>query len=72
MPNPNPIQTAAFKAQQQPKYGDRPLSKRVVGTRYPEQVDEVLRSMSSEQCQRLIREAVEARLKADGLMQSEE
>jgi hypothetical protein len=68
MPNPKPVQTAAFKAQQVPKNGDRPLSKRVVGTRYPEHVDEVLKGLTSQECQRLIRAAVEERLKRDGLL----
>lgn len=69
MANPNPTQTEAFKAQQLPKYGDRPLSKRVVGTRYPEHIDAVLKTMTSEQAQKLIREAVEERLRQDGLLE---
>ena len=68
MANPNPVQSEAFKAQQIPKYGDRALSKRVVGTRYPEAVDAILKTLSSEEAQRLIRTAVEQELIARGLL----
>jgi hypothetical protein len=39
MGNPNPVQTDAFKAKRLPKYGDRPLAAKVVGTRYQQDVD---------------------------------
>lgn len=49
--------------------GDRPLAKRVIGTRYPEDVLEVLEAMTSLEMQALIREAVETRLRGLGLLQ---
>lgn len=64
MANKNPVQTAEFKAQQVPKHGDRALSKKVIGTRYPVDVDEALRLIADHQD--YIRQAVEEKLKADG------
>ncbi|MBW4517808.1 MAG: hypothetical protein KME11_21600 [Timaviella obliquedivisa GSE-PSE-MK23-08B] len=66
MANSNPVQSEGFKAQQIPKYGETALSKRVVGIRFPVNVDEVLQAMTSEERQRLIRDAVECRLKDAG------
>jgi hypothetical protein len=66
MANPNPVQVEAFKAQQIPKYGDVALSKKVVGVRFPVDVDEVLQEMTSEERQRVIRDAVAARLRQEG------
>lgn len=69
MPNPNPKQTPEFKAQQLPKIGDRALSKKVIGVRFTEEVNEVLLKMTSEERQAFIRAAVEEKLKADGLLE---
>lgn len=72
MPNPNPVQTDEFKRQQLPKYGDRALSKKVVGTRYPEPVFAELQKMTSEECQSFIRAAVEEKMKSEGLLTDED
>jgi hypothetical protein len=66
MGNPNPVQGEAFKAQQIPKYGDVALSRKVVGVRFPVHINELLQNMTPEARQRLIRDAVEQRLKDDG------
>ncbi len=66
MPNPKPTITDGFKAQQQPKYGDKALGK-TIGVRFSEEVDELLRSKIADR-QAYIREAVEQKLKADGLL----
>ncbi|MBW4422300.1 MAG: hypothetical protein KME13_24315 [Myxacorys californica WJT36-NPBG1] len=66
MANSNPIQTPEFKAQQVPKYGDQALSSKVVGTRYPVDVDAALRQIADHQG--YIRKAVEEKLRADGLL----
>ncbi|MBD1995202.1 hypothetical protein H6G00_00980 [Leptolyngbya sp. FACHB-541] len=50
----------------------RLLSKKVVSTRYPEDVYAVLDAMNSEERHRLIREAVEAHLIALGKLQPQE
>ena len=65
MANKNPVQTPEFKAQQLPKHGDRALGK-VVGTRYPADVDAALRQIVDHQG--YIRQAVEEKLRADGLL----
>jgi len=67
MPNPKPKITEAFLAQQKPKYGDKPLGA-TMGIRFPEDIDQVLRQMSDRQD--YIRQAVEDRLRADGLIPS--
>jgi hypothetical protein len=66
MANHNPVQTEAFKAQQIPRHGETALSKKVVGVRFPVDVDEVLQQMTSEERQRMIRDAVAARLRQEG------
>lgn len=66
MPNPNP-KTEYLRPY--PKVGDRPLARKVVGTRYPEEVLAALRSLPSDEMQALIRSAVEERLKAIGLLE---
>jgi hypothetical protein len=63
MANKQPVQTPEFKAQQVPKHGDRALGK-VIGTRYPVDVDEALRLIPNHQD--YIRQAVEEKLRADG------
>ena len=63
--NPNPIRTAEFLAQQLPRLGTSALGN-PIAVRYPEEIDELLREMSDRQT--YIREAVEAKLKADGLL----
>lgn len=67
MPNPKPKMSDAFRAQQKPKYGDKPLGA-TMGIRFPEDIDQVLRQMSDRQD--YIRKAVEDRLRADGLLLS--
>ena len=68
MANPNPVQTAKFKAQQKPKYGERALSQ-ALGVRFPEDVDRALRGMSDRQ--EYIRTIVERALRADGLLSAD-
>lgn len=56
MPNPNP-KTSHLDATRYRPIGDRPLGK-VIGTRYPADVDTVLRGMGDDK-QAFIRNAVE-------------
>ncbi|MBW4539730.1 MAG: hypothetical protein KME43_11390 [Myxacorys chilensis ATA2-1-KO14] len=65
MPNPRPkLENLKSFA----KVGDRALSKRVIGTRYPEDVEAVLKAMPSDEMQQLIRAAVEKELRDRGLL----
>jgi hypothetical protein len=66
MANRNPVQGEEFKAQQIPKYGEVALSRKVVGVRFPVEVDAVLQAMTSEERQTFIRDVVAARLREDG------
>jgi hypothetical protein len=64
MPNPNP-QTDQLKPHQYQPLGDRPMGK-VVGTRYPVDVEAVLNSLDDKQG--FIRQCVEAGLRDRGLL----
>jgi hypothetical protein len=66
MANRSPVQSAAFKQQQAPKYGDQALGK-TVGIRFVAEVDAVLREMDDRQ--QYIRDAVVAKLIEDGLIE---
>lgn len=64
MPNPKPKTGHLTKFEQ---VSDRPLSKKPIGTRYPQEIYEALLKLPEHQ--NYIREAVEAKLKADGLIE---
>lgn len=66
MANPNPVQTDAFKAQQVPKHGEVALSRKVIGTRYPVEVEQILAQIPDHQS--YIRRAVIEALLQDGLL----
>mgnify|MGYP001797042500 FL=1 len=65
MANKNPVQSDAFKAQQMPKYGEQALGKPIC-TRYPADIDTILRGLSNRQ--EFIREAVMNALIEKGLI----
>ena len=65
MANKNPVQTAAFKAQQVPKYGDKALGKPIC-VRYLADIDEILRDLPNRQ--EFIRNAVASALIEQGLL----
>lgn len=65
MPNPKPKTENLVPFE---PIGDRPLARRVIGTRYPVEVLAVLEKMTSDQMQSFIRAAVEQKLKSAGLL----
>lgn len=67
MSNPNP-KIDQIKATQFPMVGDQPLSRRVIGIRFSQQMTAKLEEMGSSDRQAYIREAVEAKMRQDGLL----
>ena len=69
MPNPNPKQTEAFKAQQKERVFVEgiPLSKKPIPVRFDVEADEILRARDDRQA--LIRRYVREGLQREGLLQ---